>query len=329
MKQSINITMQGQPSKIKKLSSHTEFIILLATVVLMLASYFVNNAFFSQYNMSTLLRQMSFVTIVAFGQTMILILGDIDLSVGATAGLSAITAAILMAWLGLPPQLTFVLCIVLGALCGLFNGFFVTKFRITPFIITLGSSYIFEGIIYVITEGRSITNIPASFLSLGQEMVGGVLPIPVLFMIIIGAVLYFVLKHTPFGRYLYAIGVNQTAAKLVGINVNRSRRTVYVLSGILSAFAGMLIMARLGTAQPTIGSTWVMPSITAVILGGTSMSGGRGGVIGTVIGSLMMSVISNAIVIMRVSTYMEQVVIGAVVIIAVLIDAIRTNMSTK
>ena len=159
MKQSINITMQGQPSKIKKLFSHTEFIILLATVVLMLASYFVNNAFFSQYNMSTLLRQMSFVTIVAFGQTMILILGDIDLSVGATAGLSAITAAILMAWLGLPPQLTFVLCIVLGALCGLFNGFFVTKFRITPFIITLGSSYIFEGIIYVITEGRSITNI--------------------------------------------------------------------------------------------------------------------------------------------------------------------------
>ena len=160
-------------------------------------------------------------------------------------------------------------------------------------------------------------------------MVGGVLPIPVLFMIIIGAVLYFVLKHTPFGRYLYAIGGNQTAAKLVGINVNRSRRTVYVLSGILSAFAGMLIMARLGTAQPTIGSTWVMPSITAVILGGTSMSGGRGGVIGTVIGSLMMSVISNAIVIMRVSTYMEQVGIGAVVIIAALIDAIRTNMSTK
>ncbi len=329
MKQTTNITMQGNPSKVRKLFSHTEFIILLATIILMLTSYFVNNAFFSQYNMSTLLRQMSFVTIVAFGQTLILILGDIDLSVGAIAGLSAIMAAIFMVWLGIPPQLAFILCIILGALCGLFNGFFVTKFKITPFIITLGSSYIFEGIVYVVTEGRSITNIPESFLFLGQEMVGGILPIPVLFMIIVGVVLYFVLKHTPFGRHLYAIGGNQTAAKLVGINVNRNRRMVYILSGVLSAFAGMLIMSRLGTAQPTIGSTWVMPSITAVILGGTSMSGGRGGVIGTVIGALMMSVISNAIVILRVSTYMEQVVIGAVVIVAVLVDAIRTNMSKK
>ncbi len=311
----------------KKIFGNTEFIILLATIVLMLISFMVNDQFFSQYNISTLLRQMSFVTIVAFGQTLILIIGDIDLSVGAIACFTAITTALMMTAAGMNPALVFVIGIFIGAFCGLFNAFFITKFKITPFIITLGSSQIFTGLVYVITEGRTVLGIPESFAVLGQGMVGPV-PVPVIIMAVVGAILFFVLKYTPFGRYLYAIGGNQTAAKLVGIKVNKNKSIVYMLSGVLSALAGMLMMARLATAQPTVGVNWVMPSITAAVLGGTSMSGGRGGVVGTVIGALLMTVISNAIVIMRLSTYMEQVVIGSVVIIAVLIDAIRTKMSS-
>lgn len=311
----------------KRLFGHTEVVIFLAAVIVLLVSSLFNRAMLSQYNLTTMLKQMSFVTIVAYGITMVLILGDIDLSVGSVAAMAAIFSAKLMTETSLNPWLAFVIGLALGGVCGLFSGFFITTFNITPFIITLGASQIFTGILNVVTEGRTIQGMPESFTWIGQRSLGGVLPYPSLIMLILGAILFFVLKYTPFGRHLYAIGGNQTAAKLVGINVKRTRMTVYVLSGLFAALAGMLVMARLGTAQPTIGSTWTMPAITAAVLGGTSMSGGRGGVIGTIIGAFLTTVISNAIVAMRISTYWEQIVIGMVVITAVLIDALRTRRS--
>ncbi len=329
MAQASTTSVVENQSILKKLFAHTEVIILLSTIALMFASHIANNAFFSQYNMSTMLRQMSFVTIIAVGQTMILIMGDIDLSVGAVACFTAIITGTLMTTTGLNPYLVMPIGLVIGGLCGAFNVFFITRFKITPFIVTLASSQIFTGLVYVITEGRPVMNIPASFTILGQGMIGGVIPIPLIFMLLIVALFYFILKYTPFGRHVYAIGGNTTAARLVGIRVNSTRSAVYIITGMLAAFAGMLMMARLGIAQPTVGVNWVMPTITAAVLGGTSMSGGRGGVIGTLIGALLTNVISNAIVMMRISTYMEQVVIGSVVIIAVLIDAIRTMNSKK
>lgn len=316
-------------SKLEKIFGRTETIIFLATAALMLLTAIVNSAFFSKYNMTTLLRQMSFTTIVAFGQTLILILGDIDLSVGATACFTAISTGLIMTKTGLNPYLVLIMGLCIGAACGLLNAFFITKFKITPFIITLGTQQIFTGLVYVLTEGRTVMGIPQQFLPLGQGMLFGIVPVPCIIMVVLGILVYLMLKYTPFGRYLYAIGGNQSAATLVGINVNRCRTVVYIISGSLAALAGMLMMARLGSAQPTVGINWVMPSITAAVLGGTSMSGGRGSVLGTIIGSLLMVVISNAIVILRVSTYMEQVVTGSVVIIAVLIDALKTRVASK
>jgi ribose transport system permease protein len=312
-----------------RLLNNTEFIIFLATLGLMFLTGAVNNAFFSKYNMTTLLRQMSFVTIVAFGQTLVLILGDIDLSVGAVACFTAITTGLIMTKTSINPYVVMALGLLIGAGCGLLNAVFITRFKITPFIITLGSQQIFTGLVYVLTEGRTVMGIPGSFTAIGQGMIFSIIPVPFLIMIVMGIIMFFVLKYTPFGRYLYAIGGNQSAATLVGISVNRCRTVVYVISGVLAALAGMLMMARLGSAQPTVGVNWVMPAITAAVLGGTSMSGGRGSVLGTVIGSLLMIVISNAIVIMRVSTYMEQVVTGSVVIIAVLIDSLKTRVVRK
>lgn len=321
--------MKKDKTKLSKIIGKTETIIFLATVVLMLVTAAVNSAFFSKYNMTTLLRQMSFTTIVAFGQTLILILGDIDLFVGATACFTAISTGMIMTKTGINPYVVLLMGICIGALCGLLNAFFITKFSITPFIVTLGTQQIFTGLVYVLTEGRTVMGIPASFLVLGQGMLFNVIPVPCLIMVVIGILVFLMLKYTPFGRYLYAIGGNQSAAVLVGIGVKKCRTFVYIMSGAFSALAGMLMMARLGSAQPTVGTNWVMPSITAAVLGGTSMSGGRGSVLGTVIGSLLMVVISNAIVILRVSTYMEQVVTGSVVIIAVLIDAFKTQIAMK
>lgn len=321
--------MKKDKSKLSKIIGKTETIIFLATLVLMLITAAVNSAFFSKYNMTTLLRQMSFTTIVAFGQTLILILGDIDLSVGATACFTAISTGMIMTKTGINPYVVLLMGIGIGAMCGLLNAFFITKFSITPFIVTLGTQQIFTGLVYVLTEGRTVMGIPSSFLVLGQGMLFDVVPVPCLIMVVIGVLVFLMLKYTPFGRYLYAIGGNQSAAVLVGIGVKKCRTCVYVMSGAFSALAGMLMMARLGSAQPTVGTNWVMPSITAAVLGGTSMSGGRGSVLGTVIGSLLMVVISNAIVILRVSTYMEQVVTGSVVIIAVLIDAFKTQIAAK
>lgn len=315
--------------RFRKLAGKTEFVILLATIVLMLLSASVNNAFFSKYNIMTLLRQMSFATIVAFGQTLILILGDIDLSVGAVACFTSISTGLLMTRTPVNPYLIFILGLIVGMVCGWINSVFITRFKIAPFIITLGTQQIFTGLVYVLTEGRTVMGIPESFSAMGRGMILDLIPIPFIIMLVVGVILFFVLKYTPFGRFLYAIGGNQTAAMLVGIKVNRYRSIVYMLSGMLSALAGMLMMSRLGSAQPTVGVNWVMPSITAAVLGGTAMSGGKGGVVGTLIGSLLTIVISNAIVIMRVSTYMEQVVVGSVVIIAVLIDSLKTSVSSR
>lgn len=316
-------------SVLARLFGKTETIIFLATMVLMLLTAAVNSAFLSKYNMTTLLRQMSFTTIVAFGQTLILILGDIDLSVGATSCFTAITTGLIMTRTGLNPYIVLVLGLCIGAGCGLLNAFFIARFNITPFIVTLGTQQIFTGFVYVLTEGRTVMGIPESFLPLGQGMVFDIIPIPCLIMLALGVLVYLMLKYTPFGRYLYAIGGNQSAAMLVGISVKKYRSLVYVISGTFAALAGMLMMSRLGSAQPTVGVNWVMPSITAAVLGGTSMSGGRGSVLGTVIGSLLMVIISNSIVILRVSTYLEQVVTGSVVIIAVLIDALKTRVASN
>lgn len=315
--------------KAKSLLKSTQSIILLATLLLMFASYAVNDAFFSMYNMATLFRTMSFVAFVGLGQTMVLLLGDIDLSCGSIACLTAIITGKLMVEMRVPPIAAVIIGLCLGAACGAVNCFLISKFKINAFIITLGMSTIYEGAVLYITGGSPVLNIPKQLAFLGKGMIGGFLSYPLLIMLIAAVITTFTLKWTPFGRQLYAIGGNETAAKLVGIKVDRARMIVFMLSGVFSAMAGLLMMLRLQAAQPSVGLNWLMPSITAAVLGGTSMKGGRGTVVGTVLGALLMTVISNAIVIMGISTYLEDVVIGTVVIIAVLADALRIRFGKE
>lgn len=199
----------------------------------------------------------------------------------------------------------------------------------TPFIVTLATMEIYKGIVYVITKGMPITGMAESAETLANGVIGGFLPNIVIIMAVICILLTIMLKKTKVGRYIYALGGNRNCAKIVGIPTERIEMLVYCLSGFLSAIAGVLMACKLASFQASIGESWQMDSITAAVLGGTSMAGGVGSVVGTIIGGLLSSVISTCITLLRISSYWETIVTGAVVLIAVFIDAIKDNPVIK
>lgn len=313
---------------LKKGTSSSTGMITLVLIVMIIGLNLVNNAFLSKYNVSTLVRTISFTTIVAFGQTLVLLTGGIDLSVAGIAGVSGIVASWLMVNTGINPFLCILITIIAGFGAGCINGLIITKVKLVPFIVTLATGEVFGGLIYLITQGWPIQNIPGSVTAIGRGMVG-MIPVPTIIMIVIGVILMVMLRYFPFGRYIYALGGNENAARITGVKTDRIKILVYGLSGLMASIAGILITARLGAAQPSVGSTWVMPSVTAAIIGGTSLLGGQGGIGGTIIGSILMGVISNAIVLLEVSPYAEKVIVGIVVLVAVAIDRIRSRMNSS
>lgn len=305
----------------------TAGIIFVVLIFLCIVLYLVNPNFLSAYNLSTLFRAISFTTIVAFGQTLVLLTGGIDLSVAGVAGMSGILSAILMVDGKIPPALAIPMIILLAFVCGSINGLLITKMKMVPFVVTLATGSIFTGVIYVVTKGSPIMGIPESAVTLGQGMLFGVIPYPGIAMFILALILMYVLKFTPFGRYIYAVGGNENAARIAGVKVGTITTLVYSLSSTMAAIAGILITCRLGTAQPSVGASWVMPSVTAACIGGTSLSGGRGSIIGAVVGGIFMGVIANAVVILKISTYAEQIITGVVILAAIAIDRIKAIRS--
>ena len=254
--------------------------------------------FLTAYNVGIIFKQMAFFGVAALGQTLVLIIAGIDLSIGSTACLGGIFFALLMTKTSVPPVAAVLICVVAGCALGYINGLFITKLRLHPFIVTLAASNIGYGFVLVITEGYTISGITGKILTIGQGMLG-VVPVPTIIFIVFVLILTYVLKCTPFGRELFAIGGNPAAARLVGIKVESRTRLVYLISGAFSAFAGVMVACRYNSGQPTIGETWVMSSITAAVIGGTSMAGGVGTVTGTLVGALLMQLLSNSIVISR------------------------------
>jgi ribose transport system permease protein len=332
MKSSIenaNVMVPTKPgSKLGKIFNSTEGGIFLVLILMSIILTVITPSFADAYNLGVLVRQFSFVAIIAMGQTLVLLTRGIDLSVGAIAGLSGIVSAWLMVNTGLNPFICFALSLLFGAFCGSINGLLITKLNLNPFIVTLAMGEIFFGLIMVITQGWPISDIPSSILFLGQGMIGPA-PVPGIIMIVMGIVLIYVLRFTPFGRHIYAIGGNESAANLVGIRIDKVKILVYALSGTFAALAGVLMMLRLGAGQPQIGEAWLMASITAAIIGGTSLMGGQGKIIGAIIGAALMGVLANAIVLLDISAYWERVIIGIVVIIAITLDRVRAKMNRE
>ena len=308
-------------TQLNRLWALPEIRLILAIIIggIVLASQ--SSAFLSMNNMRSVLLGFSFIAIAALGQVLVIIMGRIDLSVGSTIGLSGMITALLLAS-DVNMYIAALAGIATGALIGCVNGVFVTQFGINSFIITLGTLQVARGITVGLTQGDTVTGFPDGFIQWGTGLFLG-LPIPVWFAIILTVGFSFVLKRTRFGRNVYAIGGNETAANLAGVSVKKIQLIVFIISGAMAGLAGVLLTARLGAAVSNAGLGYELTVIAAVVIGGASLAGGVGTALGVVLGALLISLVNNALVLLFVPTYWQQAFTGAVIVGAALIDRMR------
>lgn len=308
----------------KKLASHIQdFGALIALVLLVVVIGVISPEFRTLSNFLSLLRQSSINGFIAFGMTCVILTGGIDLSVGSVLALSTALCAGFITN-GVPVGLAMVLALIIGTALGAVSGLLVTKGRLQPFIATLITMTVYRGATMIFMDGKPISNLGDSFT---LKVVGKGnfyhIPIPAITFVVMFLVFMFVLEKTTFGRRVYATGSNEQSAKLAGINVNRTKLITYAISGCMSALSGLILLSRLSSAQPTLGTGYELDAIAAVALGGTSMNGGRGRVWGTFVGILIIAVLNNGLNILGVSSYYQDVVKGIVILIAVLSDRNR------
>ena len=289
----------------------------LLFVILSIASPY----FLTSTNLASVIRQTAVINIMALGMTLVIVSGGIDLSVGSVLAFSGVIGATTMASGGSVP-LGIIAGIISGTIWGCFNGILISKLRIPPFIVTLGTLGIARGLTLVISGGLPVVGLPKEHSFLGEGSVG---PVPfVLVVLVVCAVLtHFAMRSTKLGRYTYAIGSNEAAAVYAGIAVARYKVAIYAICGMLTGLAGMIETSRLMTGQPTAGTSYELQVIAAVVIGGGSLSGGEGTVVGTLIGAFIMGLMSNGSDLLGVNPYWQQVIIGMVIILAVAMDEAR------
>lgn len=295
---------------------------LVGLLALIVVVSILSPSFLSTKNIFNILRQTSVNGIIAAGMTFVILTGGIDLSVGSILGISgAVCASILVS--GQNVVIAVLAALVVGAVVGFLNGFIISKGKLQPFIATLATMTVLKGLTLVYTNGNPITlgsnELAMSFGKIGGGTILGI-PTPAMIMILVFMVCYYILHNTKMGRYTYALGSNEEATKLSGLNTDKIKIWVYTISGILASIAGIIITSRLYSAQPTAGSGYELDAIAAVVLGGTSLNGGKGKITGTIIGALIIGVLSNALNILDVSSYYQTMVKGAVILLAVLLD---------
>nr|WP_263315031.1 ribose ABC transporter permease [Mammaliicoccus sp. Marseille-Q6498] len=303
-----------------KTSFVEKIIPFIGLILLVVVISILNSAFLDLSNLLNLFRQVSINGLIAFGMTFVILTGGIDLSVGSILALSSAFTAILITS-GLDPILALIIGVLGGFLLGVFNGVLVTFGKMAPFIATLATMTIFRGLTLVVTDGNPITNLGNSYMFqlFGKGYFFGI-PVPAVTMVIVFVILMIILQKTTFGRHTYAIGGNEVASKISGIKVNKVKILIYGISGLMSALAGAILTSRLNSAQPTAGTSYELDAIAAVVLGGTSLTGGKGRIVGTLIGVLIIGVLNNGLNLLGVSSFYQQVVKGIVILIAVLID---------
>jgi ribose transport system permease protein len=295
-----------------------ESAILAALIALVVAIGAVERNFVSGSNLYLVSRQISFVAIVALGELFVILHGGIDLSVGSIMALAGMVAGYAMK-IGVAPPLAVVLGTAAGLVMGAINGALIAYVRIAPFIVTLGMLSFASGLVLGLTKGWPITEIPPSFGPIAQGSFLAV-PVPVWIALALAAVAHVVLTHTAFGRRTYAIGGNEQATFLSGVDVRRVKFALYAISAGCASLAGIVLVARFSSAQADTGRGWELDAIAAAVIGGTSLSGGAGSVLGVLIGACIMGVIKNGLVLMHVSSYWQTAIIGVVIVLAVVLD---------
>ncbi|NOU97033.1 ABC transporter permease [Paenibacillus sp. LMG 31456] len=309
-----------------------EFWIFGVLMLLILVFSIINPVFFSIENWNNTSTFMTDTLLLALAETVIILTAGIDLSVGANMGLSSIVFALILEygmdhgishWISIPLGVLGGLCT--GVLVGFINGLLISRWKITPFIATLGMLGICTGLTFIISNGTSVTNLPNELGTVGNHVYFGVISFSVLITVLAVVWIYVLLTKTRFGRYTYAIGSNVESAARAGINVKRHLTKVYVLSGFLSALAGIIIVMRFVNGSPLTGSHTELNAVAAVVIGGTSLFGGRGSIWGTVVGAAIIAVLLTGLVLAHVQVYWQIVAIGAIIVLAVYIDQLRNR----
>lgn len=298
---------------------------IVALIILIVFVSVLNPAFLQVNNLLNLMRQLIINGFIALGMTFVILTGGIDLSVGSTLALtSAIFAGLLQG--GMPTILAILIALGLGLILGLVNGILITKEKLAPFIVTLATMTIFRGLTLVYMDGRPIAGPKDDFAFqfLGKGQFFGI-PFQVILFIIAYLILWILLTKTSYGRKIYAVGGNEKASFISGIKIDKVKILVYVISALMAVLSGLVLTSRLNSAQPTAGSAYEMDAIAAVVLGGTSMTGGSGSLTGTLIGILILGVLNNGLNLLGVSSFYQQIVKGVVILIAVLIDRKRNK----
>ena len=299
------------------------FIIILLGVVIQI----FNSNFFTVINLTNILRQVSILAVVAFGMTIVIISGGIDLSISSIMGLVSVFAGVVLRDTG---NLTLGIstALLIGGIAGLINGLIIVTSGIHPFVVTLGTLTAYKGIAYIYSNGAPVSSLPQAFLILGSGY-WGPLPIMTWIAVLIFLITTYILYKTKFGIHTYEIGNNEEAVVTAGVNVKREKVMIYVISGLFASLAGMLLTSRVISAQANLGIGYNLQAIAAAVIGGTSLSGGRGTPVGTVFGILLIGVLSNGLNLLRISSFWQQVAIGGTIVFAVLLDARSKRKSVK
>lgn len=302
--------------------------ILIGLAALMAIVSLFSESFFTASNMWNILRQISTNALLAFGMTFVILIGGIDLSVGPLLAFSGVFAAYVMGSLGWPIWAAIAGSIILCSMVGMLNGVIVTKTGIAPFVVTLSVQQIFRGFAMLLANGAPIRIRDQGFINIGTTYIGPV-AFPVIYMIIIMALCYVVLNKTQFGRHIYALGGNKTAARFAGIRTQRIEVMVYALSGFLAGIAGIVLAARMTAGVPATGDGYECDAIAAVVLGGASFTGGIGTIGGTLIGAIIIGVLNNGLNMLNVASFWQYVAKGVVILLAVMVDVLRKQSKDK
>lgn len=304
--------------------SAISFVLLLMIIIASTASPY----FLDIYNLQSLIRDLAFVAMIGIAQSLLLLIGELDLSVGKVASLCGILAGMMMVYHSINPWISILTALTLGFVFGALNGLIITKLRLNSMVATIGMQGVYGGVNLVLTKGKAITGVPKTIHFLGKGNIGPI-PLPFIFCLVVLVFVLFLVKKTKTGRYIYAIGNSREAAKILGIKVDKIRVLIYSLVGLISSLAGILYVARLGSAQSAIGESWPMNSIASSVIGGVALTGGVGNPAGALIGASIISIIQNMIVLFGVNVYWQSAVSGVVVVIAISFSSISMILREK
>lgn len=322
-------TGKGGPFRLwRAFTRRTDASAIIATTLLFVLFSTLTENFLTPFNQFNVWRAASQNIFIALGQAMVVIVGGMNLSLGAIGGLTVVVIGHSIEVLGLAPWIAVSLGLATGILCGLFNGFFISRFKLNSFVVTLASSFIFQGLVNGISQGRPYSKIPKEFTLLGK---GDILGIPNMFFLVCLALLlvHVVFRYSVVGRKLLATGGNAEAARLSGIKTGRMIVLANALSGLFASVAAALWVSRMGTAQPATGGDWLIVSFAVTVIGGTALAGGTISALGFLFSGLLMALLRNGLIMLGVNVYFEQTFLGVIILLAVLVEWLRAGVAGK